>query len=53
MKINEIIKEDTLTSSIATVSFPLFGDPKMIRRAVDPHGYTTPKRKKPNLTTKK
>ena len=53
MKINEIIKEDTLTSSIATVSFPLFGDPKMIRRAVDPHGYTTPKKKKAKPYNKK
>ena len=53
MKINEIISEDTLTSSIATVSMPLFGDPAMIRRAVDPYGYTINKKgKKPNKYTK-
>lgn len=53
MRIDEIIVEDTLTSSIATVSFPLFGEPKMIRRAVDPKGYTTPKKKEPKPYNKK
>ena len=49
MKINEIIQEDTVAASIASVSFPLFGEPKMIRRAVDPKGYTTPKKKKTKI----
>jgi len=53
MKISEIIHEDTITSNIATVSFPLFGKPNMIRRAVDPHGYIKNKKKKPkNLVYK-
>lgn len=53
MKISEIIHEDTIASNIATVSFPLFGKPNMIRRAVDPHGYIKNKKKKPkNLVYK-
>jgi hypothetical protein len=44
MKINDIISETTGEGSIgsgvfASVAFPLFGKRKMIRRAVDPHGY--------------
>jgi hypothetical protein len=30
------------------IAFPLFGPKKMARRAVDPMGYTTPKKKKKN-----
>lgn len=44
MKINDIINEDAeggsaMAGNFASVSFPLFGDEKMIRRAVDPKGY--------------
>ena len=45
MKISDIIlNEDaevgtTMAGNIASVSFPLFGKKKMIRRAVDPNGY--------------
>ena len=47
MKISDIINhlnEDavagtTMAGNIASVNFPLFGDKKMIRRAVDPNGY--------------
>ena len=53
MKISEIILEvatdgATASENIAAVSMPLFGDPAMIRRAVDPYGYTInrPNRKK-------
>jgi hypothetical protein len=47
------VKEDatpgaTDSSAVAgaAVAFPLFGDPKKARKAVDPYGYTTPKKKK-------
>lgn len=51
MRIHDIINEDgeatsTLSNSVATVAFPLFGDQKMIRRAVDPKGYLSGKKKK-------
>lgn len=54
MRIWEIIKEDatagaTSSGNIATVSFPLFGDEKMIRRAVDPKGYLGKKKKVKSL----
>ena len=56
MKIYEIIlSEDadgtsTMAGNFASVSFPLFGKPKMIRRAVDPKGYLGDgKRKKPSV----
>jgi hypothetical protein len=54
MRITDIINEDgeassTLSNSVATVAFPLFGDQKMIRRAVDPKGYLS-KKKKPRVT---
>ena len=44
MKIYEVISEDaeagdSMAGNFASVSFPLFGKPKMIRRAVDPKGY--------------
>jgi hypothetical protein len=44
MKINDIINEDaeggtSMAGNFASVAFPLFGDEKMIRRAVDPKGY--------------
>ena len=44
MKIYDIITEDadegsTMAGNVASVSFPLFGKKKMIRRAVDPKGY--------------
>lgn len=50
MRIKDIINEEgdvagTNASSIAAVSFPLFGDKKMIRRAVDPNNYLKKKRK--------
>lgn len=50
MRLREIINEDptagaTSSGNIATVSFPLFGDEKMIRRAVDPKGYLGKKKK--------
>jgi len=50
MRIKDIITEEgdtagTLSSSIATVAFPLFGDKKMIRRAVDPNNYLKKKKK--------
>ena len=50
MRFREIIGEDatagaTSSGDIATVSFPLFGDEKMIRRAVDPKGYLGKKKK--------
>lgn len=49
MRIKDIIAEEssaagTTASSIATVAFPLFGDRKMIRRAVDPKGYLKKKK---------
>jgi len=51
MRIHDIIKEEgeatsTLSNGVATVAFPLFGDQKMIRRAVDPKGYLSGKKKK-------
>lgn len=52
MKIKDIIlNEDadagsTAAADFASVSFPLFGKKKMIRRAVDPNGYLNPKKKK-------
>lgn len=54
MRIHDIIKADiredsdagTQSSDIAGITFPLFGPKKAIRRAVDPMGYTTPKKKK-------
>ena len=48
MLISEIICEEILSSSIATVSFPLFGKKDAIRRAVDPYGYTKSKKKVKN-----
>jgi hypothetical protein len=46
MKISDVITLDedavagtTMAGNIASVNFPLFGDKKMIRRAVDPNGY--------------
>lgn len=44
MKINDIINEDaeggtSMAGNFASVAFPLFGDEKMSRRAVDPKGY--------------
>jgi hypothetical protein len=50
MRISDIIKEDgsvggTGAASVATVAMPLFGDKKMIRRAVDPFGYLSGKKK--------
>lgn len=50
MRLREIISEDptagaTSSGNIATVSFPLFGDEKMIRRSVDPKGYLGKKKK--------
>jgi len=45
MKINEIV-ESISSSSVASVSFPLFGDAKAARRAVDPKGYTVSKKSK-------
>ena len=45
MKISDIIlNEDadvgtTMAGNVASVTFPLFGKKKMIRRAVDPNGY--------------
>ena len=57
MRIHDIINEDgeatsTLSSSVASVAFPLFGDPKMIRRAVDPNGYLSGKKKKKKVSEK-
>ena len=54
MKILDIINEDadvgsTMSANIADVAFPLFGKEKMIRRAVDPKGYITPKKKKSSV----
>lgn len=55
MRIHDIIKADikedadvstTSSSDVAGLPFPLFGPKKAIRRAVDPMGYTTPKKKK-------
>ena len=51
MKILDIIHEDaeagtTMAGNIGSVAFPLCGDSKMIRRAVDPNDYITPKKKK-------
>ena len=54
MKIHEILKSDmnedsdagTTSADVAGLAFPLFGPKKAIRRAVDPMGYTTPKKKK-------
>lgn len=56
MRISDIIKEDgsvggTGAASVATVAMPLFGDKKMIRRAVDPFGYLSGK-KKPKVAEK-
>ena len=44
MKVFDIISEDadggsSMAGNFASVSFPLFGKKKMIRRAVDPKGY--------------
>ena len=57
MRIYEIINEEgeatsTLSSGVASVAFPLFGDPKMIRRAVDPNGYLSGKKKKKKVSEK-
>ena len=47
LKVSEDADVTTTTSSdIAQLPFPLFGPKKAIRRAVDPMGYTTPKKKK-------
>lgn len=52
MRIHEIVKnnisEDTTSSDVAGLAFPLFGPKKAIRRAVDPMGYTKPKKKLKN-----
>ena len=46
-KVNEEASDGaTASTDIAQLPFPLFGPKKAIRRAVDPHGYTTPKKKK-------
>jgi hypothetical protein len=50
MRAYEFIREDatagaTSSGNIATVSFPLFGDEKMIRRSVDPNGHLGKKKK--------
>lgn len=37
---------DSSAMAGAQVAFPLFGPAKAARRAVDPYGYTTPKKKK-------
>ena len=37
---------DSSAMAGAQVTFPLFGDPKKARKAVDPYGYTTSKKKK-------
>ena len=37
---------DSVAVAGAQLAFPLFGDPKKARKAVDPYGYTTPKKKK-------
>ena len=45
MKISDIILNEeaeagtSMAGNFASVSFPLFGKEKMIRRAVDPNGY--------------
>lgn len=43
MKIREIFEDaeagTSMAGNVASVVFPLFGKPKMIRRAVDPNGY--------------
>jgi hypothetical protein len=57
MRIHDIINEDgeatsTLSNSVASVAFPLFGDQKMIRRAVDPNGYLSGKKKKKKVAEK-
>jgi hypothetical protein len=45
MKISDIILHEdadagtSMAGNVASVSFPLFGKEKMIRRAVDPKGY--------------
>lgn len=43
MKIYEIFEDaeggTSASGNVASVVFPLFGKPKMIRRAVDPNGY--------------
>lgn len=53
MKIYEILPESSIVENtagaIASVAMPLFGDEKMIRRAVDPNGYLTGKKKKPKV----
>jgi|TARA_R110002074_G_scaffold195479_1_gene361820 hypothetical protein len=51
MKIRDIVTEDaeagtTMAGNIASVTFPLFGDKKMIRRAVDPKNHLGKKKKK-------
>jgi hypothetical protein len=55
MKINDIINEDaeggtSMAGNFASVAFPLFGDEKMIRRAVDPKGYLGDGKKKKGST---
>jgi hypothetical protein len=57
MRIHDIINEEgeatsTLSNSVASVAFPLFGDQKMIRRAVDPNGYLSGKKKKKKVSEK-
>lgn len=43
MKIYEILPESNIVENtagaVASIAMPLFGDKKMIRRAVDPNGY--------------
>lgn len=36
----------TSSANVASVAFPLFGKKKMVRRAVDPHGYLDGSKKK-------
>lgn len=57
MKISDIINLNeeasagaTSAGNIASVNFPLFGDRKMIRRAVDPNGYLGNGKKKKGST---
>lgn len=48
MKINEIISETTTSGVFASVAFPMTPGtkPADARKAVDPHGYLTPGKKK-------
>jgi hypothetical protein len=54
MKIYEILPESSIVENtagaVASIAMPLFGDEKMIRRAVDPNGYLgNGKKKKPKV----